>query len=157
MDIAYSTVPIPDIFSLKYDSDISNLFLFWRAGLLSTEYAFQDTKVKQLIADRHLHFDVVVLEQFFHDSWLVFGHKFKAPIVTLATLGHADHFDHATGLITPWAYVPHNVLTLTDDMTFWQRSYNVALSLLDAFLRRFYYMSKMQQMADKYFAGLDGR
>lgn len=96
------------------------------------------------------------MEYFFHDSWLPFARKFHAPIVTMATLGHADYFDHAMGLITPWSYVPHSMLLYTDQMSFFQRCYNVGLSLLDTILRRYYYMTKMQQMAEKYFTGLDG-
>lgn len=131
--------------------------LFFRSGLLSTEHAFKDPKVQNLIKPNNLHFDVIVMEQFFHDGWLLFSHRYKAPIVTIGTLGHADYYDRSMGLITPWAYVPNNMLTYDDQMTFLQRCYNVALSLLEATLYRFHYMTKMQQMADKYFIGLDGR
>lgn len=75
----------------------------------------------------------------------------------MGTLGHADYYDRAMGLITPWAYVPNNILIYSDQMSFGQRCYNVALSLVETVLYKFYYMTKMQQMADKYFIGLDGR
>lgn len=149
-------VPIDDIFNLKYSSDWNNVFLFYRAGLISTEHAFNDAKVQQLIQSENVHFDVIVLEQFNHDAFLLFAHKFKAPIITIATLGHADYLDHAMGLITPWSHVPHNMLTYTDQMSFTQRCYNMALSLLDTVLRRYHYMPKMQQLADTYFISSDG-
>lgn len=149
-------VPIGDIFNLKYSSDWSNLLLFYRAGLLSTEHALNDDKVKRLIQSENLHFDVIILEQFNHDALLMLAHKFKAPIITISTLGHTDYMDHAMGLITPWAHVPHNMLTYTDQMSFTQRCYNMALSLVDIILRRYHYMPNMQLLADKYFIGPDG-
>lgn len=98
-----------------------------------------------------LQYDIVILEQFFHDSWLPFAEMFNAPLVTIATLGHADYFDNAMGLLTP-SYVPHHVLTYTDNMNYFERHVNFFWRLTDAFLRKYYYMAKMQEMADRYFA-----
>lgn len=142
---------------MKFDGVLNNLFLTWDAGLYSTEHAFKDRNVAAFIKRRDLHFDVVVLEQFFHDSWLLFAHKFNAPIVTIATLGHANYFDHAMGFLTPSAFVPHSVLTFNDNMSFAERCINIFWGVVDAFLRKYYYMAKMQQMADKYFTELDGK
>lgn len=140
---------------MKYDSTWNNLFLTWDIGLLTTEYALQDRNVQALLNRTDLKFDVVILEQFFHDSWMMFAHKFKAPLITIATLGHADYFDNAMGFETPSAFVPHSVLALNDDMTFWQRCQNLFWTSVDKVLRRYYYMAKMQAMADKYFTNLD--
>lgn len=140
---------------MKFDSVLNNLYLTWDIGLYSTEHALNDKNVGKFINSTNHQFDVIVLEQFFHDSWLMFAHKFKAPIVTIATLGHADYFDHAMGLMTPWSFVPHSVLTFNDNMSFVQRCTNIFWGLTDAFLRRFYYMSQMQEMAEKYFANLE--
>lgn len=136
---------------MKFDSVLNNLFLTWDVGLRSTEHAFQDKNVAALIKRKNLHFDVVILEQFFHDSWLPFAKKFNAPIVTIATLGHADYFDNAMGLITP-SYVPHHVLTYTDHMSFFERGVNLFWRITDALLRKYYYMAKMQEMADQHFS-----
>lgn len=141
---------------MKYDSVINNFYLVYDVGLMTTEYALNDAQVKAFMNKTDQHFDVIVLEQFFHDSWLTFAHKFKAPIVTIATLGHAFYFDHAMGLLTPWAFVPHNVLQLNDEMSFVERCRNFYWALTDTLLRKYYYMSKMQIMADRYFTGLDG-
>lgn len=103
-----------------------------------------------------LQFDLVILEQFFHDSWLMFAHKYKAPVVTIATLGHADYFDSAMGFATPSAFVPHSVLPLNDQMNFMERCQNLFWSIFDAIVRRYYYMREMQKMADTYFTGLEG-
>lgn len=141
---------------MKYDSVLNNLFLTWDVGLLSTEHAFKDVNVQKFLKSNNLTYDVVILEQFFHDSWLLFAHKFQAPIVTIATLGHADYFDSAMGLETPSAFVPHSVLALNDEMTFWERCQNLYWTTVDTVLRKYYYMANMQIMADTYFTGLDG-
>ncbi|XP_031632283.1 UDP-glucuronosyltransferase 1-8-like isoform X2 [Contarinia nasturtii] len=146
----FSDFPASDFFSMKFNTVVNNLFLTWDVGLSSTEHAFKDKNVAEFINKTDLAFDVVILEQFFHDSWLPFAKKFDAPLLTIATLGHADYLDNAMGLITP-SYVPHHVLTFTDNMSFYERCINLFWRLTDAFLRKYYYMAKMQEMADKYF------
>lgn len=71
-----------DIFDMKYDSDWENLWLYWRAGLLTTEHALQ-TQVVQKFIQREDHFDLVLSEQFFQESFLMFAYKFSCPIVTI--------------------------------------------------------------------------
>ncbi|XP_053958144.1 UDP-glucosyltransferase 2-like [Anastrepha ludens] len=149
--------PRENIFKMHFTSDFENLQMYWHVGLLSSEHAFNDPKVKSLIASKDLEFDLIVLEQFYHESFLMFAHKFKCPVVTLGTMGYADNMDHAMGLLTPWATVPHLLVAYTDQMTFLQRAYNTYLSLYDAVLRRWYYMPKMQKMAERHFGGyIDG-
>lgn len=144
------SVPPSDFFSMKFDSVMNNLYLTWDVGLKTTEHAFRDKSVAHFINQRDLHFDVVILEQFFHDAWLPFAKKFNAPTLTIATLGHADYFDNAMGLLTP-SYVPHHVLEFTDRMAFYERCVNLFWRLTDSFLRKYYYMEKMQQMANHHF------
>lgn len=71
-----------DIFDMRYDSDWENLWLYWRVGLLTTEHALQTTNVQKFI-QREDHFDLVISEQFFQESMLMFAHKFECPIVTI--------------------------------------------------------------------------
>ncbi|XP_067624755.1 UDP-glucosyltransferase 2-like isoform X2 [Eurosta solidaginis] len=155
-DIPYY-LPKANIFQMRYASDFQNLQMYWKVGLLTTEHALNDPKVKSLIASNHLHFDVMVMEQFFHESMILFAQKFKCPVVTLGTMGYADNMDNTMGLLTPWAFIPHLLLSHTDQMTFTQRAYNTYLSLYDMVMRRWYYMPQMQKMAEKYFTGfIDG-
>ncbi|XP_075152982.1 UDP-glycosyltransferase family 301 member D1 [Haematobia irritans] len=145
-------LPVEDIFTLRYPSDFENLEMWWSVGMWTSEYALNDPKIKALISSKDMHFDLVILEQFFHESFLMFGHKFKCPVVTIGTMGYADNMDHAMGLITPWSLIPHLLLPHTDQMTFGQRFYNTYLSVYDAVMRRWSYMPKMQEMAERHFA-----
>lgn len=57
--------------------------IFPMFGKLSSDHSLNDSKVQEFIHRNDLHFDLVILEEIYHDSWLMFGHKFKAPIVTI--------------------------------------------------------------------------
>lgn len=50
---------------------------------MAADYALNSTSVKEFINRNDLQFDLVINEEIFHESWLMFGHKFKAPIVTI--------------------------------------------------------------------------
>lgn len=47
------------------------------------EYAFENPNVHKLIHSTDLQFDVIINEEFFGDSFLMFAHKFKAPTITI--------------------------------------------------------------------------
>lgn len=47
------------------------------------EYAFENPNVQKLIHSTDLHYDVVINEEFFADSFLMFAHKFRAPTITM--------------------------------------------------------------------------
>lgn len=47
------------------------------------QHAFENPNVQKLIHSTDLHYDVVINEEFFADSFLMFAHKFKAPIITI--------------------------------------------------------------------------
>lgn len=61
-------------------SSLDVLYLFSKSW---NSHALEDKNVQKLINSTGLHFDVVILEEFFIDSFLMFGHKFKAPVVTI--------------------------------------------------------------------------
>lgn len=52
-------------------------------GNLSASYVMSHANVQKLIHRTDLHFDLVINQEVFHDSFLMFGHKFNAPIVTI--------------------------------------------------------------------------
>ncbi|XP_073825818.1 UDP-glycosyltransferase family 301 member D1 [Musca autumnalis] len=149
-DIPYY-LPKENIFKMHFASDFQNLQMWWMVGEWTSEHALNDPKVKALIASKDKKFDLVILEQFFHESFLMFGYKFKCPVVTIGTMGYADNMDHAMGLVTPWSVIPHLLLAHSDRMTFKQRFYNVYLSVYDAVMRRWHYMPRMQKMAERHF------
>ncbi|XP_041775418.1 uncharacterized protein LOC121595468 [Anopheles merus] len=154
-DIPYY-FPVSDIYDSKYNSDLNNLFLYWRVGISTTQYALENENVQQFIEQDDTDFDVIISEQFYQEAFLMFAHKYRAPIVTLCTLGHANHIDQAMGLVTPWSFVPHPVLLLSDDMTFSERCYNFLISLADLVVRQLYYIPQQNRLAQAHFAKIEG-
>lgn len=66
--------------------DFAMLTVFPVLGRESSDHALGDANVQKLINRNDLHFDLIINEEIFHDSFLMFGHKFKAPIVTICNL-----------------------------------------------------------------------
>ncbi|XP_055588577.1 UDP-glycosyltransferase UGT5-like [Uranotaenia lowii] len=148
--------PLAAIYNTKgYTSDFNNLFLYWRLGLDNSQYGLESENVQRFLNRDDLHFDLVVSEQFFQESWLMFAHKYNAPIVTISTYGYSDFFDRAMGLLTPWSSVPHMLLDYDDGMNFSQRIYNCIISSLDYIIREFDYLPKQNALAKQYFADLE--
>lgn len=154
-DIPYY-FPVSDIFEAKYTSDLSNLLLYWNVGLTTTKFALENPNVQQFIEQDDSVFDLVISEQFYQEAFLMFAHKYRAPIVTIGTLGYSDFMDRAMGLLTPWSFVPHPILLYMDDMTFSQRCYNFLVSAVDALIRKYYYMPRQDKLAQKYFSAIEG-
>lgn len=51
---------------------------------ISADYALSTENVQSFMNRKNLTFDVVINEEFFHDSFLMFAHKFNAPIITIS-------------------------------------------------------------------------
>lgn len=140
------------------------------------EHTLKSKAVRELSLRSDLQFDLVINEEFFHDAYLMFGHKFKAPVVTFCkyffhncvnciikialilliqgSYGSADFFDRQMGLLTPWSHVPHSSLTSTDKMSFAERWYNTVFSAYDWIVRYFIHIPGQNELAKKYFSHL---
>lgn len=65
--------------------------------------------------------------------------------------------DDAVGLWTPLSFVQNPVLPYTEEMTYFQRVYNVFLSTYESFLRRFNYIPAQNKLARTHFRnGIEG-
>lgn len=49
----------------------------------TSDYGLNDSNVQKLIHSKNLNFDLVIKEDMFDESWLMFAHKFNAPIITI--------------------------------------------------------------------------
>lgn len=72
------------IYDLRFNNDLENLYSYWWLGLGSTEHALQSKAVKKFILNDDTKFDLVLSEQFYQESLLMFAHKYKVPIVTIS-------------------------------------------------------------------------
>ncbi|XP_031633897.1 UDP-glucuronosyltransferase 2B16-like [Contarinia nasturtii] len=118
------------------------------------EYHLKSAAVQKLIHSTGLHFDVIVMEDFFSENLMMFAHKFNAPIVKICPFGATDFNDRAMGLLTPSSFVPHYMLAYSEDMTFFQRWFNTIVIFYDWAFRTFVYLPSEEAFAKEHFAHL---
>lgn len=71
------------IYKGAYVSDTANIQWIFMLGLTSSEHSLRDKNVQKFIHRNDLHFDLIISEQFFQESWLLFAYKHNAPILTI--------------------------------------------------------------------------
>ncbi|XP_058832649.1 UDP-glycosyltransferase UGT5-like isoform X2 [Topomyia yanbarensis] len=159
--------PIYDFWkkSVKVDSlyDLTEISIhrmlvdfLYSLGLETAQYGFTRENVKNFTLNDHSKFDLILAEQFYQEAYLMFAHKYQAPIVTIGTFGFAQYMGPMMGMMNMWSHVPHEFLPYTDKMTLTQRTYNSMVSLYELLLRAVYYMPKQEAMARENFAHLEG-
>lgn len=72
-----------ETFTKHHKTDFETVHLYEQVTALTSEYGLKHPNVQRIIHSDDLHFDLVINEEFFHESWLMFGYKFKAPVVTI--------------------------------------------------------------------------
>lgn len=145
------------IYDMKFDSSYEGIDILFGLGLKSTQHALNSKNVKNFIKNNRDDFDLILSEQFFQESFLMFAHKYKAPIVTISTYGHSDFFDRFMGFYTPWAVVSHVDTTYTDEMSFFERIDNLFISIYDVVKRNFVYLPEHDKFAQEAFKELNGK
>ncbi|ETN60500.1 glucosyl/glucuronosyl transferase [Anopheles darlingi] len=146
------TFPVEALFAASQSSDFEKLYMYWDLGVNTSRHGLESDPVRQFIARRDLTFDLIIAEQFFQESWLMFAHQYDAPIVTISTYGYSDFFDRIMGLRTPLSFVPHMIFSYEDDMSTSERLHNLYISMYDAYYRQNYYLPKQNRIAQKAFA-----
>lgn len=71
--------------SRLFESPFLSTFLIPIFSSISADHAFSDANVQKLIHDKNAHFDLIINHEIFHDSFLVLGHRFNAPVVGICT------------------------------------------------------------------------
>ena len=62
-------------------------------GIDSTEHALNNVLIKYFVLNDKSHFDLILAEQFFQESLLMFSHKYNAPIVTICKIKILKFYD----------------------------------------------------------------
>lgn len=81
--IIFTPVPSDAIYGLGDQSDFGKVRDYELVSTPSSEYGLQNAQVQQIIHSTNMSFDLVINEDFYHESWLMFGYKFKVPTVTI--------------------------------------------------------------------------
>lgn len=65
------------------ESDFERIRSYDKFATRSSEHGLTTSNVQKIIHSQHLHFDLVIDGNFFHESWLMFAYKFNAPVVSI--------------------------------------------------------------------------
>lgn len=79
----FHTVPSHAIYGLGDQSDFGKVRDYEMVSTPSSEHGLQNAEVQKIIHSTNMSFDLVINEDFYHESWLMFGYKFKVPTVTI--------------------------------------------------------------------------
>lgn len=72
-----------ELFIKHNKTDFDTVHLYEVVSTPSSEHGLKDPNVQKIIHSENLQFDLVINEEFFHESWLLFAYKFNAPVVTI--------------------------------------------------------------------------
>ena len=77
-----------ELFKISEESSVSILFKLAGIRKFSAEYAFESVQVQQFLQRQDLHYDLVINEEFFQESFSMFAYKYKTPLVTISKENH---------------------------------------------------------------------
>ncbi|XP_055609265.1 UDP-glycosyltransferase UGT5-like [Uranotaenia lowii] len=96
-------------------------------------------------------FDLVLAESFVAESLYGFAQHFNAPLITYSAFGNCMWTNDLVGTPAPSSHVAHFSLTLTDRMTYWERMFNSAWTLLDRAYYSLFYLPEQKKLYEATF------
>ncbi|XP_054737750.1 UDP-glucosyltransferase 2-like [Anastrepha obliqua] len=143
------------IYDLKHDMSLL-MEMLHVMGISTTEHALKQPKVQDIINAKQTEgvYDLLLVEQLYQDAFLALAHVYNIPVISSATFAQQIYMSQMFGIITPWSYVPHSYLPLTEHMTFWERVQNTYHSLYYDLYREFKTFPEMDKLVKKYFGHL---
>ncbi|XP_046678525.1 UDP-glycosyltransferase UGT5-like isoform X1 [Homalodisca vitripennis] len=124
-------------------SPIAFSTMLFKEGRRIIEKTFENNKIQELIKSKE-HFDLIFLEtSFAQEPLLAFGHKFKAPVITLHPFGSFSLINTIIGNPLCLAYVPDFSLAHSNRMTFYERAINSYSILKTLYLYHYEYLPSL--------------
>lgn len=75
--------PQSQVFEAESGSILSSLLLLPMIGKATADYALNCSNVQKFLHDDSLSFDLVINEEFYMESFSMFAHRFKAPLLAI--------------------------------------------------------------------------
>lgn len=94
-----------------------------------TENTFTNPDVQKLLKSNE-SFDIIIMDWFFNQGTLIFGHIYKAPVIYISSFGNNALLSDFSGNTLPYSYVPGAGLIMSDDMSFSHRIFMSAVNIL---------------------------
>ncbi|XP_054282474.1 UDP-glycosyltransferase UGT5-like [Macrosteles quadrilineatus] len=146
---------------IKHSDSMDNFFglawlHIWNFMLPICDEILKSDSIKNLLNSND-HYDLVLTTATFgQESMLVFGHKFKAPTITLQAFRHSTFLNRDAGNDLMIASIPDSMsFAFTDKMTFLERFRNFCSSFSTLFLYYFWYLPSQESVVKKYYNSPD--
>jgi len=121
-------------------------------GPMITKNAVDKKSVRDFVFSDQSSFDVVVVENFFHECFVTLGHKYGVPVVQLLPFASNARVSQWHGNPYEPAYIPDFVASYVAPMTFTQRAHNAVAALFNTWVNRMLYMPQQRAIMDEHFA-----
>lgn len=73
-----------DVFHIGEETGFMHLLRYHFMCEPSADFGLASRAVQKFIHSTDSHFDLVINEEMFSESWLMFGYKFNAPMMTIS-------------------------------------------------------------------------
>jgi len=127
------------------------IYTLW-LGPMITKNAVNKKSVRDFVLGDRSAFDLVVVENFFHECFVTLGHKYGAPVVQLLPFA-------ANPRVSQWHSNPYGTAYIAEftgryvaPMTFAQRAENAVSTLFNTWANRLVYMPQQRAIMDEHFA-----
>ncbi|VVC36156.1 UDP-glucuronosyl/UDP-glucosyltransferase [Cinara cedri] len=127
------------------------LYVLW-LGPLITRNALEKRAVKEFILHDRSSFDLVIVENFFHECFVVLGHKYGAPVVQLLPFNTNPRVSQWHGNPYDPSYLADFTAPYVAPMTFWQRAENTVSAVFNTLVNRLVYLPQQRKIMNEYFA-----
>ncbi|XP_050524846.1 UDP-glycosyltransferase UGT5-like [Daktulosphaira vitifoliae] len=128
----------------------SVIFILFGGPFISIKALDKDA-VKNFIENDKSNFDLVIFENFFAESHVTLGHKYNAPVVQLVSANVNPRISQWHGNPYHPGYIPEVTSNFPTNMTFIQRTINVAYMLCSTWLNKMIYIPQQKNMMNSYF------
>lgn len=116
-----------------------------------TSDTLNNTKVKEFIHSDGYDFDVVMFENFYHECFVSMGHKFNAHVIQLIPASPFAFLSQWYGQPFNPSYIPDPNSGFTDQMSFFVRTINCLVTLLQLILFPIFYIPKQNKIMFEHF------
>ncbi|KAG5671714.1 hypothetical protein PVAND_001894 [Polypedilum vanderplanki] len=131
-----------NIHNMFNEVDVNPLFKFYdmlKKTTLATEFIIRNEKTQELLKS-DIKFDLVISELALNEAVLGFSEYYNCPHVLITTVALSSWIEKITTNPSPYSYVPHIFLDLTDRMSFFGRLQNTFFHIFeDVFMKLFHY------------------
>lgn len=141
-----SIVEVGNMFIREEYPPQKHMALLSELGEFISNFTLSHPNVKALLK-REKHFDAIIVEVFFFEALYGLAAHYNCPLIGSSTFSTSKWTNDLTKAPMEYAYVPHNFVKLSENMNFWQRTYNMLICQYEnIFMEFFHYKRQVREM-----------